>query len=76
MLRYYYNTWDYWINYRIDIETAIRIALRQVPGRVIKAELDTENGLLVYEVKILTDYGVYEVKINADTGRIIEIDRD
>ena len=43
----YYRLWDaYWRSYRINSEVAIQIALQQVPGQVIKVELDYENGIL------------------------------
>jgi len=43
----YYRLWDgYWKSYRISSEAAIQIALQQVPGHVIKVELDYENGWL------------------------------
>lgn len=73
----YYAIWDgYWGRYRINTETAIQIALQQVPGQVIKVELDDENGLLVYEIDIRTTAGVYEVHVNASTGQILRIERE
>lgn len=59
----------------ITVDEAIRIALQQVPGQVVKVELDRENGVLVYEVYIRTPGGrLYEVKVNAATGFIVEVD--
>lgn len=73
----YYSLWDnYWRSYRINSEAAIQIALQQVPGQVIKVELDYENGILVYEIDILTISGVYEVHVDAITGQILKIERD
>jgi|LFRM01.1.fsa_nt_gb uncharacterized membrane protein YkoI len=73
----YYSLWDgYWGRYRINSETAIQIALQQVPGQVIKVELDDENGFLVYEIDIRTQTGVYEVHVNAATGQILKIERE
>ena len=60
----------------INSEVAIEIALQQVPGQVIKVELDSENGVIVYEIYISTTYGIYEVDINARTGQIIKIERE
>ncbi|SMB91793.1 Peptidase propeptide and YPEB domain-containing protein [Desulfonispora thiosulfatigenes DSM 11270] len=83
MLKYYYRNnsfpviWDnYWGSYRVNSEMAIQIALQQIPGKVVKVELDYEDGVLVYEVYILTTYGLYEVKINANTGQIFEIEKE
>ena len=62
---------------RISMVEAMNIALEQVPGQVVKIELDTKKGVLVYEVDIITSQGVkYEVVIDVDTGRIIEIELD
>jgi uncharacterized membrane protein YkoI len=73
----YYCLWDnYWRSYRINSEAAIQIALQRVPGQVIKVELDYENGILIYEIDILTASGVYEVYVHAITGQILKVDYD
>lgn len=73
----YYSLWDnYWRSYRINSEAAIQIALRRVPGQVIKVELDYEDGILVYEIDIRTTSGVYEVHVDAITGQILKVERD
>ncbi|KAA8666476.1 PepSY domain-containing protein [Clostridium sp. MT-14] len=74
---FYNNLWDnYWRQYRISAETAVQIALQRVPGQVLRVEVDTEDGLLVYEVYIRTTSGIiYEVTINANTGEILDVDR-
>ena len=60
---------------RISIEDAMSIALEQAPGEVVKVELDSVNGILVYEVDILTAPGSkYEIDINAQTGRILTVE--
>lgn len=62
---------------RISIDDAMSIALEQIPGEVVKVELDTENGILVYEVDIITmDSLKYEIEIDAQTGVIVKIKRD
>lgn len=71
-----YSLWDsYWRSYRINSEAAIQIALQLVPGQVIKVELDYENGILVYEIDIRTQSGIYEVHVNATTGQILRLKR-
>lgn len=73
----YYKLWDYyWRTYRINSEMAIQIALRQVPGQVLRVELDYENGILVYEVYIRTTYGIYEVNVDATTGQVLKIESE
>ncbi len=82
---YWYNQWhNYWYNLLnnswitnfITIEMAITIALQYIQGQVIKVELDTEDGILVYEVYIRNPYGIYEVKIDANTGMVLEIEQE
>lgn len=62
---------------RISMEQAVQIAQQQVPGQVMHVDLDMENGILVYEVFILTMYNkIYEVEVNAKTGRIVNIEEE
>jgi hypothetical protein len=62
---YSHSLWkNCWNCYRINIEAAIQIALQQVPGQVVKVELDYENGLSVYEIYIRNTYGVYVLIVN------------
>ena len=60
----------------ISLAEAVQIALQQVNGTVVKAELDTDNGRWVYEINIRVNYAVYEVTVDAVTGQIIRIDYD
>ncbi|MCF2972111.1 PepSY domain-containing protein [Synechococcus sp. Nb3U1] len=56
----------------IRIEEAVQIARSAVPNAVIKeVELDREGGRLVWEVEFTNDI---EVKIDATTGEILDID--
>jgi uncharacterized membrane protein YkoI len=55
---------------------AIQIALQQVPGQVLRVELDYENGILIYEVYIRTTYGIYEVNVDATTGQVLKIESE
>ncbi|KXH87083.1 PepSY domain-containing protein [Sporosarcina sp. HYO08] len=62
---------------RISMEEAIGIALRRVPGHAVKAELEYDDGLLIYEINIRTREGQkYEVKVDANTGAILRVKRD
>lgn len=87
MTNYWYAQNQHWDNARytnvysrysrISIDDAMTIALEQIPGEVVKVELDTENGLLIYEVNIITMQGdKYEFEIDAQTGDIIKLKRD
>jgi uncharacterized membrane protein YkoI len=55
----------------------IALAQRRVPGEVVKTELEAKRSRLIYEVKILTPTGrVREVKLDARTGAILEVEDD
>lgn len=61
----------------IGIEKAKSIALKEVPGAtVIKAKLDRDDGIAVYEIELYKDGLEYEFKIDAKTGKILEMDID
>ena len=50
---------DYYNGFRqIPIQNAINIALGRIPGQVVKAELEQENGTWIYEIDILTPQGM------------------
>ena len=58
-------------------EQVIAIALEEVPGEVQDVELETEDGMQVYEIEILTADGLeMEVEIAAATGDVLEIEAD
>ena len=64
-------------NRQVTIEEAMNIARNQVQGQVVKVELEHEQGVLVYEVDIITQQGVkYEVIVNANTGGVLSIELD
>ena len=72
-----YNNQPYNRYSRISIEDAMSIAMEQIPGEIVKVELDTEDGILIYEVDIMTAQGIkYEMEIDAQTGRIVKVIRD
>ena len=67
---------NYWRIKQINEAEAIQIALGYVPGEVVRFEIDTEHGILVYEITIRAYNGMYyEVKIDANTGVLIEIEK-
>jgi uncharacterized membrane protein YkoI len=62
---------------KISLDTAINAALAAVPGQVVKAELENENGYLVYGVEIAkSDRQIADVKVDAGTGKVLKIDTD
>lgn len=62
---------------KTSMDNAIAEALKVVPGKVIKAELENENGYLVYGVEIAkADKQIADVKVDAGNGKILKIDID
>lgn len=62
---------------KIPMNSAIDSALKQVPGKVLRAELENENGYLVYGVEIVkADQQIVDVKVDAGNGRILRTDKD
>lgn len=61
----------------INFDEAKRIALSQVPGAVIGAELDVDDDVVYWAIEVRSTTGsLFDIEINADTGRVIEVDRD
>lgn len=57
----------------IDRAAAEKAALRAVPGTVEEAELDDENGYVVYEVEVAGDDGKsHDVAIDAGNGQVLD----
>ena len=60
---------------KIDSAQATSAALTQVPGTVLKVELDNENGNLVYSVGIKTASDeIKDVKVDAGNGKVLQVD--
>jgi len=61
-------------NREVSLKEATKIANERVPGVVVKAELDDENGLFVYEIKIESLRGIlYELEVDFFTGQIVKL---
>jgi uncharacterized membrane protein YkoI len=62
---------------KISLDSAMNAALKQVPGKVLRVELENENGYLVYGVEIAKpDHQIVDVKVDAGNGKILKIDQD
>ncbi|MBN9082215.1 MAG: peptidase M4 [Rhizobiales bacterium 62-17] len=58
------------------LSEVLAVARQRLPGEVIKIELDREDGVWVYEIKILTPKGRRrEIEINAQTLEVIKSDK-
>jgi uncharacterized membrane protein YkoI len=61
----------------LPLTRILEIAQQKAPGDVIKVKLSDEHGRLVYEVKVLAASGrVLEVELDARTGAVLEIEED
>lgn len=62
---------------RMSSEQAMSIALQRIPGEIVHVDLDMEDGLLVYEVFIMTSSNqIFEVEVHERTGNILKIERE
>lgn len=62
---------------KISINKAIRKAKDPVQGSILKAELENENGFLVYDVEVVSSDGVTtEVKVDAGSNEVLAVERD
>ena len=59
-------------DYELDLNQASAIALQQVPGAIQEAELDKEDGIVIWEIEITgADEKRYELNIDANNGNVI-----
>ena len=59
------------------LETILEQVQGQHPGRVLEVELEDEEGRYIYEIELLEASGqVWELKLDAVTGEIIEQERE
>jgi uncharacterized membrane protein YkoI len=64
---------------KVSDEAARAAALVRVPGgRIVEAELEEEDGLLIYsyDVKVAGREGVEEVHVDAATGRVVKTEHE
>lgn len=54
-----------------------RIVQQRYPGRLVEAELDEDDGIPVYEIRMLQGNGrVVELEVDARDARILDVDID
>ncbi len=60
----------------IPADSAVAIAKARVPGRIAKAELEKEDGALIYsfDIKVAGKGGVTEVHVHANTGAVLKVE--
>ena len=63
----------------LPLTRILAVVAQETPGNVLEVELDRHDGLIIYEIKILTPAGkVIERHVDARTGALLpeEDDRD
>ncbi|MBK5485279.1 PepSY domain-containing protein [Peribacillus sp. TH16] len=61
---------------KISMDQAEKIALKKVDGQITDVELDSENGILVYELEINQGQKEYDVVVDATTGKVLKTELD
>ena len=62
---------------KITLQQATTIASNAQSGNISKAELQNEDGFLVYNVVVVSqDKKIHELKVDAGNGSILRIDAD
>ncbi|MBI3753498.1 MAG: PepSY domain-containing protein [Deltaproteobacteria bacterium] len=62
---------------KISLDSAVNASLQAAPGKVLKVELENENGYLVYGVEIVkADRRIADVKVDAGSGKVLKIETD
>ncbi len=57
-------------------QEAMAIATKQVAGEIVKIELDKDDGRYEYEMELKTDKGEADITIDAETGKVLELELD
>ena len=61
----------------LPLERILSLVGQRIPGDVVKVELEREDGIWVYEIKVIDARGrLMEVEIDARTGGILKIEED
>lgn len=62
---------------KVPFEQALHTAVARVPGNVIKAELEVEDGCLMYSFEIVDAHkSVIEVEIDAGNGTVLDTENE
>jgi len=61
----------------LSLEKILVIARKEVQGHILEVELEREKEQIIYELKVLDLKGVvWEIKVNASSGVVIEVEQD
>ncbi len=61
---------------RISLADAVAAAVAKVPGKCWKAELEPEDGSLIYTIQVVTKGGEWkEIAIDAGNGKVLLVEK-
>jgi uncharacterized membrane protein YkoI len=60
----------------ISQQEAMAIAIKEIAGEVVKIELDKDDGRYEYEMELKTDKGEADITIDAENGKVLELELD
>ncbi|WP_411728255.1 PepSY domain-containing protein [Methyloglobulus sp.] len=61
---------------KITLSEAINAAEQKTGGKAMEAELDDESATVQFEIEVLKDGKVHEVKVDGKTGKVLKVSLD
>ncbi|MBI3650253.1 MAG: PepSY domain-containing protein [Acidobacteria bacterium] len=61
---------------KITMKQARATALQAAPGKIKEAELEREDGKLIYSFDIKTKDGIQEVQVDALDGKVLSVEKE
>ena len=61
----------------LSLEKILEISNKRIDGRILEVKLEHDDGQMIYEIEVLDNKGiVWEIKLDASTGKIIKQEQD
>jgi len=61
---------------KISLTEAIKAAEQKVGGKAMEAEVDDESNTVQFEIEVLKDGKIHEVKVDGKTGKVLKVSLD
>ena len=63
---------------KVSLNSAVQKATQRVNGKVISAGFDLEKGQSIYDIEVVKNNQIYDVSIDANTGKVLssQVDMD
>ena len=61
---------------KLSMRDALQTALDKVPGKPTLARLESDHGHPLWRIEIAADNGVFDMQIDADSGRVLQQTQD